>query len=194
MKLSRIFFCLIIAGLMISVAGVSDAQEATPKSGSQSKQAMQKKQAKAKKAKRKSFLESVKASVTDLTDDQQTKLEAMLKEAGESHKQIHKSNGTTWEMARKREEILDGLTGPYPERSEKASKEAGYNEKQMASLKDINKIYRDFRYKGMQVLTAEQQKKMPQQYQDEFKKLSEAAAKKAAKEEAMKKKAASSKK
>jgi len=150
---------------------------------------VQKKQQK-KKAKKRSFMDAVNTNITDLTEDQKTTLKTLQKEASASHKEVHSANGITWEMSKKREAVLDGLSTekPYKERNKEASTQAGYSEDQMKALKKIGAIYNQFRFNGMKVLTAEQQAKMPKWYQDEFKKASELAAKKEAADKAAKSK------
>lgn len=182
MKLYRAILCLTAAGLLFSFPGTSIAQETSSATKSQKTQAPKKQQK--KKADRLTFMDSVKASVTDLTDDQKAKLEALQKEAGAKHKEIHAASGITWEMSKKREEILTGMSKdkPYKERNKEASTQAGYSDDQFKKLKEVGQVYATFRFNGMKVLAARQQVKMPKWYQDEFKKASEAAAKKAAKE------------
>jgi len=176
MRTSKTVLFAIIAGLLFSTAGVSSAQDQNQKPKNQAKQS--------------TFTDSVTKTINDLTADQKAKIDELRKAAGEQHKKINAAVGLSFKMNKKRQDVFDTLSTktPWKERNEKACKEAGFNQAQMDSLKDSNEAYRSFRYQAMQILTAEQQKKMPKWYQEDYKKSVEMADKKA-KEEAAKKEA-----
>ena len=171
MKTSHAVFCSTVAGLLIAVSGISYSQETT--SPAQTQATQEKQEAQKKEAKKKpSFMTAVEASVSDLTEEQKAGMKTLLEEAHSKNKKINDSAGLTSKMLKKREEIMEGLSTdtPYAKRSQQASEQAGFNEAQISSLKDIAQTYRQFRYGSMQILSAEQRSKMPKWFQDDYSK------------------------
>ena len=187
-----LFFCIAI-GMLVGFPFHSNAQETKSKQKTQTQKTPTRKTEKAqkKKAKRAGFVKALEAAVSDLTEDQKTKIKALQSQASARQKEINESVGVTWKMNKEREKALDGMSEdkPWNERNEKASKQAGFNDDQIKSLKKVGEAYRTFRFESMKLLTAEQQAKMPKWYQDDYRISVKKAAKKAEEAEAAKKEA-----
>ena len=124
--------------------------------------ATQKKEASAKKKK---IMDVVNENVKDLSSEQKEKLNALQKKAAEKQKAMFASVEITWQMVKQREKAVielteQGLTGK--ELWAKASKSAGYNEKQFETQSKVGKVWNDYRFAVINVLTTQQQNRLPE--------------------------------
>lgn len=192
MKLScQTFVCIALCSLLLFAADTNaqDSKEKTQKTQTQKTTTKKNQKGKANKVKRPTFVKSLNANVSDLTDEQKAGVKALQEKASAKHKEINESVGLTWAMNKKREEILEAMSdeGTWKERNGKASRQAGFNDDQIKSLKKVGEAYRTFRYEAMKLLTAEQQAKMPKWHQDDYKKSVKMAQAKAKEEKSGKK-------
>lgn len=109
-------------------------------------------------------MDAIKEAIKDLTDEQKAKLEALRKKAVAQQKALLDSASITWKMSKLRREAYEkmkakGLKGK--ELSAQASKEAGYSKEQAAAQSKVGKVWNDYRFAIVNVLTAEQQKQLP---------------------------------
>ena len=124
---------------------------------------------KTKPADRPKSMDAIKEAIKDLTDDQKQKLEGFKKKAVTDQKDIHESASITWKMSQQRREAYDrlkanGIKGK--ELTAQANKEGGYTEQQAKAQSKIVKVWNDYRYAIVNVLTAEQQKQLPKWLSD----------------------------
>lgn len=180
----------LVATLVIGLStSASFAQETQAESKTTETEQTAKKPA---KKPRPPFADAVDEFIEDLSEEQKEKIDEMQTEAFRKQKSIYESVDVTWKMNKQRMEILNSLSKemPYKERVAKANEEAGYTEEQVNSLKEVGEVYRMFRYQSMQLITPEQQEKMPEWFKEDYKKSVEIAAKRAAEKAAADKEAA----
>ncbi|TWU54708.1 LTXXQ motif protein [Rubripirellula tenax] len=109
-------------------------------------------------------MDAIKESVKDLTDEQKENLESLKTKAIAQEKALFESAGITWKMSKQRSETYEklkakGIKGK--ELSAQASKEADYTDEQAAAQSKAGKVWNDYRYAIVNVLTAEQRKQLP---------------------------------
>ncbi|QDT09669.1 Spy/CpxP family protein refolding chaperone [Planctomycetes bacterium K23_9] len=119
---------------------------------------------KTKPADRPKSMAAIKEAVKDLTDVQKEKLEALQKKAVAQEKALLESASITWKMSKQRLEAYEklkakGLKGK--KLSAQASKEVGYTKQQATAQSKVGRVWNDYRYAIVNVLTAEQQKQLP---------------------------------
>jgi len=115
-------------------------------------------------AERPKSMDAIKEAVKDLTDEQKGKLGKLQKKAVAQQKALLESANITWKMSEQRREAYEklkakGLKGK--QLSAQANKEVGYSEEQAAAQSKVGKVWNDYRYAIVNVLTAEQQKQLP---------------------------------
>ncbi|TWU55916.1 Spy/CpxP family protein refolding chaperone [Rubripirellula reticaptiva] len=109
-------------------------------------------------------LDAIKEAVKDLTDEQKEKLESLQKKAVAQQKALFETASITWSMSKQRREAYEALKAKGikgKELSAQASKEADYTEEQVAAQSKVGRVWNDYRYAIINVLTAEQQKQLP---------------------------------
>ncbi|QDT11560.1 hypothetical protein [Planctomycetes bacterium K23_9] len=140
---------------MATSAGIQNAiaQDATVKSLE-----------KTKPAPRPKSMDAIKEAVKDLTDEQKEKLEALRKKAVAQQTALRKSASISWRLSEQRREAYEklkakGLKGK--KLSAQANKEVGYTKEQTVAQTKVGKVWNDYRYAIVNVLSAEQKRQLP---------------------------------
>ncbi|MGB7328430.1 MAG: hypothetical protein WBD31_26375 [Rubripirellula sp.] len=112
-------------------------------------------------------MEAIKEAVKDLTDEQKAKLETLRMKAVAQQKALLDSANITWTMSEQRREAYEALKAKGTKGtkgkalSAQANKDAEYTEEQAAAQSKVGKVWNDYRYAIINVLSAEQQKQLP---------------------------------
>lgn len=110
-------------------------------------------------------MDTIKDAVQDLTEEQKEKLQGLQKKAVAQQKALFDSANIPWKLSKQRREAYQalkakGLKGK--ELAAQANKEAGYTKEQAAAQTKVGKVWNDYRFALVSVLTDDQRKELPE--------------------------------